>query len=197
MRRSAWRTRDGRRARAAGACALAALTASCLVTDRPEFGEPNVPAHLTPLAPADFTRVPDRPDQAACGTSGIVTESTGDITPWMAFSVALSDQNIEDRLQARLVINGTEEIATNSIPPTGEVERGPLVLCAKRRGFSARCNRVEILVSSDFSITNEPYATEIPGDLARWQWWVLAPSADDPLARPSDCEQQLSDAGVP
>jgi hypothetical protein len=189
-----WR-KDQRSARVAWACGLAALACSCLVTDRTEFGEPNVPAHLKPVSPAEFTRVPIQPDSACNSMGGPDPESPSDITPWMAFTVEVSDPNVEDVLGARLVVNGSGEADGVTIARTDKVERGTITLCAKRREFDEPCNRVEFLVSSSFSIGGHPYGTDIAGDLVREKWWVLNAAGDDPTVTASDCETRQADAG--
>jgi hypothetical protein len=172
--------------------ALVWLTSGCLVTEHPEYREDNVPAHLVPVGPKDFIAVPSRPD-IACDTS----MSLEDTTPWMAFTVEVSDPNFEDILEARLVINGQViDGASRPIARTGEAKRRPLVMCAKLKELSALCNRVEILVSSGFYFRGV-YETDVDGDLAVWRWWVLGQTKDFMDARPSDCELQLGDGGLP
>lgn len=192
-----WRQRPRRRARVGWIWGLVALASGCLVTDHPEYGEPIVPSNLVPLAPAGFTRVPSVADEECTNPSSTpVTDRTRDLAEWMAFEVEVSDANVEDSLDARLVVNG-REVSASEIPQTGEAYRGRLRICAKLRDLSsAACNRVEMLVSTGFHVVGAPYATRQPGDLARWEWWVMGPSEAYPEVKASDCTMQDSDAGA-
>lgn len=166
-------------------CAL--LTPGCLVTDQLEFGEPNVPANLRAVSPASLSRLP--PKELAdpeCGESAV------------AFQVQVSDANVEDSLQARLFINGSLNTGfEREIPSTGEVLRAPLTLCAKRANLSTICNRVELVVTNRFLNDDNPYGVDDPEDLARIEWWVLAPASEAADVQLSDCISLLQTGDTP
>jgi hypothetical protein len=193
MRREGFgaRWRDLARAGALAVVALG-LLGGCLVTNKIEYDETNYPPYVMPISPDNFTRVPGTPDKRACGDYPMPDDNT----PWMAFIVNVSDPNIEDDLEARLVVNGSRA-DDKVVPRTGRIDRAPLVLCAKLRDLTANCNRVEVVVTSHFSFQGAPYATQIPDDRGYWRWWVLANAGESPKAQPSDCTEQLQDGGLP
>jgi hypothetical protein len=173
-------------ARTAGGLPLLFLL-SCLVTDHPEYGEPNVPAHLVRIAPHDFDRA--SPDTRLCmGTKS-----------WMPFQVAVSDANVDDSLEARIYVNGRWLSDRNvEIKKTGKAERlPPLLMCAAQEDFDSPCNLVEIRVSRRFALNNVYLPAEL-GDLSIVRWWILDESSDEPTARPADCAvQEQRDGGPP
>lgn len=184
LRRRGWRWAH---ARAGWSAALAALACGCLVTDQAEFGEPNIPSTLEPLQPTSLARVPPDPNEECFPSSERIDDRTpADLTDWMVFAVKVTDANIEDQLEARLVVNG-QDVNAKEIAKTGKAYRGELRLCAKLRTLSEACNRVEMLVSSDFHVEGRPYRTRQEGDLARWEWSVFGLASDFPEIYPSDC----------
>jgi hypothetical protein len=168
-------------ARAAGGLPLLFLL-SCLVTDHPEYGEPNVPAHLVRGAPLDFERA--RPGPECMETNS-----------WMPFHVEVSDANIDDTLEARIYVNGDWIPNRNvTIVRTGVAERAPLVICADQRDFDSRCNLVEVRVSRRFAL-NEQLEPLEPGDLAIVSWWIFDESTEEQNVVPADCTAQQMPMG--
>lgn len=168
--------------------ALSWLTGGCLVTDRAEFGEANVPAHLVRLTPADFARVPANAD-ARCGT--------GSTRLWMRFGVKVSDPNVDDSLVAHIFVNGRWINRQSVQIPAGAIERPDLFMCVQRDSFDSKCNLVEILVSRAF-VVSDPYQPAEPNDVARMRWWILDEASEEPNAVPQDCaEKELLDGGAP
>lgn len=175
-------------ARSAGVFALPLL--SCLVTDRPEYGEPNVPAHLVRVAPDDFVKASG--DMTLCEATSLASERR-----WMPFQALVSDPNIDDVLEARIFVNGRWNIDHRvRIPKTGKAERGPLVICAARDSFEPKCNLVEVRVSRQFSFEEDPSLPEEDGDVAVLRYWIFAESANEQDVKPLDCRvQQELDGG--
>ncbi len=163
--------------------ALSVALTSCLVTDRPEFGEPNIPANLRVVAPATFTRVPAAPDPQCEADRG-----------YMAFEVLVSDSNIADTLEARLFINGVNAVEA-AIAATGKVARAPIRLCPKLPRLRSPCSHVELVVSGKF-LGKGPYGVRDPDDLALVDWWVLPAAATNPMATEANCASLL-DGGLP
>jgi hypothetical protein len=159
------------------------LLLSCLVTDHPEYGEPNVPPHLVRGPPLDF-------DRARPGPECVETNS------WMPFHVAVSDANIDDSLEARIYINGDWLSNRNvQISRTGVAERAPLVMCIDQDKFNGLCNLVEIRVSRRFALNNV-YEPLEPGDLSIVSWWIFDESAEEQEVLPEDCaEKERLDGG--
>jgi hypothetical protein len=150
---------------------------SCLVTDHPEYGEPNVPAHLVRGLPRDFERARPAPE---------CVESNS----WMPFHVEVTDANIDDNLEARIYVNGDWLANRNvQILRTGLAERAPLVMCADQTNFNSPCNLVEIRVSRRFAL-NDVFAPLEPGDLAIVSWWIFDESIEEQEVLPADCAMQ-------
>ena len=195
MERAAAQVRGWARLGGRAAGGLLLLAVGCLVTDHPEYSEANVPANLVRVAPkADFERAMGDPQ--ACGGTG--TSST---RLWMPFSVEVSDANVDDELLARIFVNGKWLSDRNaSIPKTGSVERGELVMCAGQDDLDGPCSLVEIRVTRQFADNNQSanhYAPADPDDIASERWWVFGESADEPEALPEDCaEKERLDAGI-
>lgn len=165
--------------------ALASAAPACLITEPVAFDDTQMATHLSNPRPFTFTRVPGAPDMV-CGTA-----SNG---PYMAFTVDVSDGNLNEQLLAKLIVNG--RFATDiDIPATGNVARAPVVLCATKIELSAQCNRVELVVSSDFEPGRNPYATVDPNDFAKVEWWVLGPAESAPNANQNECTR-WADGGV-
>lgn len=161
------------------ACGLAS---ACLVTDKPEFGEINVPAQLSISSPTTFARAPDGNDPR-CGQGRA-----------MAFEVKVLDANVTDSLEARLFING-QRSGESAVQTTGQIERGTLQMCPRLSELSARCNHVELVVSQEF-LGSGPYGVKDETDIGKAEWWVLARAEDNPMASATDCVGLL-DGGVP
>jgi hypothetical protein len=191
MLRAAAGVRDWQRwiARSAGGLSPL-LVLSCLVTDRPEYGEPNVPAHLVRVAPDDFVKASG--DDLLCELTGVASERR-----WMPFQALVSDANFDDVLEARIFVNNQWNINHRvRIPKTGKAEREPLVICADRLSFNSPCNLVEVRVSRDFSL-DDPSLPEVPGDLSILRYWIFDEAVDEQLVLPAQCrEQQMLDGGA-
>jgi hypothetical protein len=158
----------------------------CLILDPIEFDDRQIPAHLDQLDPFTFTRVPDQPDPFCLGTPGDAMEG-------MVFSVRVSDANTSEPLEGRLIVNGGPSnnfVYNFHIPATGSYDRGPQRVCAALDRLNATCNRVELLVTSDWS-NSFPYGTTDPNDVARVEWWVLGSVRDTPNADPNDCAKYM------
>lgn len=160
---------------------LSALSTGCLVTDKPEFGEPNTPASVRPLSPRTLTRAPVVPD-VLCGAD----------KNFMGFEVEILDANVADSLEARLYVNGQYE-AGRRIPSTGQISRGKVRLCAQRRKLLSSCSHVELVVSSAFGGQLE-FEVLVEGDIGKAEWWVLPPVDEAPMAVSEDC---IFDGGLP
>jgi hypothetical protein len=191
MARATSGTRSWQRwvARSAGS-GLALPLLSCLVTNHPEYGEPNVPAHLVRGPPMDFDRA--APSPTLCSSSGASEGSS-----WMAFHLVVSDANVDDDLEARIFVNGSWLSGNNvQIPKTGVAERGPIYLCAGQRSFNTKCTLVEVLVSRRFALNQSNLPAE-PGDLSLVRWWIFDESMEAPDAVPADCsEKEMRDGGA-
>ncbi len=156
---------------------------ACLVTDKPKFGEANAPASLRPISPRQsLLRAPLTPNPLCAADRN-----------FMAFEVEILDANISDVLNARLYINRVY-IVGREIPPTGEISRGPLRLCAPQRELLSSCNHVVLVVANAFGGEFE-YEVRVESDLAKVEWWVLPPADEDPMAVTDNCER-LFDGGV-
>jgi hypothetical protein len=162
------------------------LVAGCLVTDRLEFGEPNVPANLLSLSPPSLSRLPPAEvTDPRCGEDLV------------AFQADVTDVNIADALTARLLINGQLSGSFESdIAPTGEVARAPLTQCAPRGAFERACNHVELVVTNRFAGTG-PYNVRDPDDIAKLEWWVIGAPENAADALIADCAGLVEDGGVP
>jgi hypothetical protein len=156
--------------------------AGCLVTEHIDFEAEQVPAHLSNPQPASFSRTPDEPDPA-CGGEGA----------FMAFSVDVADANVTENLEARFFVNGgyKEGIA---ISPTGDAARGRITWCATMLDLDLKCNRVEVVVSSDFKASGDLRETEDPLDYAEVEWWVLQRVPSVPIAGQDDCSSLVEGA---
>jgi hypothetical protein len=166
----------------ASSCALG-LPAStgCLVTDKVEYGAPNVRAEVlivTPVGP--LARVPPLNE---CEQT-----SPGSTKKFMKFVVNISDPNIEDELTARLVVNyaSIDSGGGRDVPPNGKEERKPIELCIDHELLKEGCNYVEVLVSRRFS-EDRPYGVALPGDLGQDHILVGGSSGEQPQAPMSDC----------
>jgi len=187
-------TGSARLARVLGVLGCLVLpSASCLVTDKPEFGEPNVPASLRIVRPATFTRVTPIEDPL-CATSSSSTGPVNIDRQQMGFEVEVFDANIADKLETRLLVNG-DYAGEEDVPTTGEVARGLKRVCLAKRELKNACNHVELVVSRGFKGPGRYRATD-PEDLAIAEWWVLPAAAQNPMANGDACAG-LIDAGVP
>jgi len=158
------------------------LGQACLVTDKPEFGETNVPAQLSVISPATFTRAPADGDPR-CGQGRS-----------MAFEVGVLDANVTDNLEARLFINGRRS-GESAVQKTLQIERGTLLMCPRLNELSARCNHVEVVVSQKF-LGKGIYGVDDESDIGKAEWWVLPRAEDNPMASATDCVGLL-DGGAP
>jgi hypothetical protein len=164
-------------------CATLTLAAGCLITEPIGFEVEQVPSHLSNPRPRSFIHVPPAADPAC------------EVGFWMAFSVDLSDANLTESLEARLFINGRIR-ATRNIPPTGQLARDPLVMCARKIHLEAACNHVELVVTSEFANSVDLDEPRDPADFTKVEWWILSSVAEVPVAGQDDCSR-LFDAGVP
>jgi hypothetical protein len=176
-------------ARASGGSSL--LLAGCLVTDHPQYGEPNVPAHLVRGQPDDFAHA--GPTTLLCGGTG-----TSSSRLWMAFRALVSDANIDDPLEARIYVNGEWQSGNNvEIAKTGSAERDPLIICAPQDSFDTPCNLVEVRVSRRFAL-NEPEQPAEAGDVSLVSWWIFDETAEESDVAPVDCAMhQMERRGLP
>ncbi|MET0341888.1 MAG: hypothetical protein ABW252_12860 [Polyangiales bacterium] len=170
-------------------------SASCLVTKDVDFSVQNSPPAVTRTSPEDFATVPETSD-ADCSTVGE--------TIFMRFDARIVDIDVDQTLQARLLVNGV-------IVGQGQRQIGPArrnlpertfaPFCISADNLREACNLVELVVSSAFDplAAADPYATELPNDLGRTEWWVLPRAANQPAARAADClaRVQPRDGGVP
>jgi hypothetical protein len=165
------------------ACALAA----CLVTNKVDYDEPIIPAQVERGAPRpdEFVGVPPVADEAC-------QPNTND---YMAFSVNVSDQNREEKLQVRVLINH-EIVHTDSLPITHDEQRDAFPFCLDESDLKAPCNLVEVLVASDFGTSSRPYFAPNE-DLASAHWWVIGKAVDNTYASYLDCPDYLPDGGLP
>ncbi len=166
----------------------------CLVTDKPEFGEPNVPAILRIIRPSTFTRVPPIEDPL-CATSSSTSGPVNFDRQQMGFEVEVYDANIADKLEARLFVNREKTGSEDDVPTTGVVARGSKRICVAKKELNNACNHVELVVSRGFKGTGRYRVTE-DADLSVAEWWVLAAAEKNPTANGDDCAAQI-DGGVP
>ena len=175
------RSRLARAAQIGALLGLVCVSASCLVTDKVSYDRANAPAQLTKLDPKDFTPV----------TLNCSERDMGPSTEWMSFSVAVRDQDVEDQLQARILVNG-DSIATEKLPVTGREDRDDFSYCLQKDDLQAQCLHVEVIVSnafSDIQAAEDPYDTEDSLDYAHVEWWLLGPSENFAEVGVSACQQ--------
>lgn len=165
-----------------------AVGTGCLVTERPDYTEENVPANVRVVSPSTFTRVP--PERDPLCTSEEM---------WMRFEAQVHDANLEDVLSGRVLVNGVRiaQSSVNAIVPTGEEDRGVVPFCLSRGNLRRACNRVELLVSRQFDEGPTDYSTRDPNDFAKVEWWVLGPASEYPQVSADECERHFLDGGVP
>jgi hypothetical protein len=167
-----------------GVCA-----SGCLILDPIEFDDRQIPAHLDQIDPFSFTRVPEQPDPFCMADGG----ANGAKKPGMVFTIRVSDANTNEPLDGRIIVNGgpnTNFVDDFHVPATGSYDRGTVRVCAPLDWLKASCNRVEVLVTSDFS-SSFPYGTTDPNDVAKVEWWVLGSVRDTPNADPNDCAKYM------
>lgn len=121
----------------------------------------------------------------------------------MLFEATIRDIDVDQTLQARLLVNGLTVAQKESGPATGNPEERTFEpFCIEAgRWLTQACNRVELLVTSrfPFASSDDPYETTIEGDLATVEWYVLPSAVDDPSSNQSDClpPQPQRDGGMP
>lgn len=178
-----------------GACAFGLLAlglglhaTGCLVTERVDFSAPNLPPSVTRVRP------PPPPFY--------VLPSVGDPScppDQIAFVARIIDYDVNDNLEAVIVINGSPDTIGVQVPLTTArgMDRGEIPICVPRARFTRPCNYVEFLASSSFNV-GRPYGTDIPGDLGRTDWNVSGSfnqASADTLS--TDCAPiPIVDAGV-
>src|SRR5690606_23633847 len=98
-------------------------------------------------------------------------------------------------LQGRVLVNGMRiaQSSVSSIVPTGVEDRGIVPFCLRRENLRRACNRVELLVSRDFSEGPTEYSTEDADDFAQVEWWVLGPANEYPQVSAEECESYFLD----
>lgn len=163
---------------------------ACLVTDKVAYGEPNFPPRVAKVQPSDTAlsvRVPSRPQ---CGDDTDTERTDGS---WMRFSAAISDPNVDDDMDYKVLVNGALA-AFGPVVRTDRAERGTVTVCVDRASLGAPCNRVDFLASSNFGGGSQ-YDTRIEGDLGMVTWTVLGNAAQYPEVYQSDCDP--ADGGAP
>jgi hypothetical protein len=155
--------------------ALALLPASaCLVTNKIDFEVNNHPSEVLGVSPAVFSSVP------------IVAEPCPDPDKypdaWMAFTVQVSDRDVDEDLTGRTLVNGNiiplGGIESIPHPADKSVERPPQSFCLTYADLNKPCNHVEFLVATHFR--DPPYKTDDPsGSYGRTEWFVLGPNSPD------------------
>jgi len=186
-----------RRRWTAPALVLLLLTsAACLVTKDIDFRVENSPPSAERKAPADsFTRVPLFSDP-------VCPMGAAEQTLFILFEATIRDIDVDQTLQARLLVNGVVAAQKESGPAAGNpMERTFEPFCLEAsRWLTLPCNLVELLVTSRFSFNSlDPYETISEGDLARVEWYVLPSATDAPAGNQSDClpPQPPADGGMP
>ena len=175
---------------------LLLTSAACLVTKDVDFEVVNSPPNLERVSPVGSLAWPPTSSDMACS-------SGNDQTRFMLFEATVRDIDVDQTLQARLLVNGDIAAQRESGPATGnKVERTFEPFCIDvRRWLTRVCNKVELLVTSRFAFTNadDYYATALEGDLGRLEWMVLGGALDAPGAQRSDCLPPLParDGGMP
>ena len=175
---------------------LLLTNAACLVTKGVDFEVINSPPSLGRRSPAAINARPPLFSDPAC-------QSGGDQALFMRFEASVRDIDVDQTLQARLLVNGSVVAQRESGPATGNsVERTFEPFCVEvRRWLSLPCNKVELLVTSRFAFDSvaDPYQTAIDGDLGRLEWTVLGGALDAPDANQSECLDPLpaADGGMP
>jgi len=173
--------RAERRSRMAALYGVVMLAgAGCIITEPIGFEVEQIPAHLSNAQPAAFTRIPVVADPPCNNEGGV-----------MAFSVDVSDANVTENLEAWLVVNG-KKVTDYDIPPTGNVTRAPIIICALATDLLRNCNHVEIVVSSRFKAGRLPIPVD-PIDLAAVEWWVLKQPEMVPIADEDHCSELIGE----
>lgn len=163
------------------------LGAGCLVTDKVEYGAPNVPASVTIRSPrGSIVNLPPMSEcDATLGSDG------------MFFRVTVSDPDVEDELDLRFIVDGVDvsnQVVGVDFPISGTEDR-QVELCVSKEVFSGRpCSYVEIIVSRDFKEDQKPYGTKDPRDRGLDHVLVNGDSREVPESAKSDC---YTDAGAP
>ncbi len=159
---AAWvRDQPGMTAACATGAAVRALVfglglAGCLVTDKIEYADQDLPPRIIVLSPG--------PVQAFPGSNQCGTEIGGEAAidgskggPWVKFMVSVSDPNVDDVLDARLLINGVLDGEHSPlIPNTETVDRGTITFCVTGARLQKPCNLVQLIVMrrDDFDFRN-------------------------------------------
>ncbi len=164
------------------------LNAGCLVTDKIEFDEENVPAIVTRTEqPRVFSRLKSEGDQLCMGDVGSSTVA-------MAFVVNVADANIDDQLDVRAIVNG-QWVASATVPP-GTFNRGSQLLCVRNSALTSECNYVVIGVSRSFANNDsDPLTPREDDDLGTVDFWVLGRADDLPNATPEHCFELINPDG--
>ncbi|MFT3925491.1 MAG: hypothetical protein QM778_23330 [Myxococcales bacterium] len=151
-----------------------------MVTDRVEFQEQNYAPRIV-SQPSPWSQWPAVP-QCDPDPDWDAGEPHGN---WVQFSVVVSDPNVDQVLNQRILINGDAR-RTNlpvKIPTTGERERTSLDYCLPVEYFDQPCNHVVVLIADDFPLSGdiglEPQETET---YARGDWYILGPSGQSPAS---------------
>jgi len=189
MRRQACGETEGKSRRLGLACLL--FCSSCLVTNDVEFKVVNSPSSVIRTSPEAFDRVPPASDPDCVPVDGHVV---------MQFEAAIRDNDVDQKLQVRIFVNGEYALATDAPPATmaipDRVLSNNICIDANMR-FNRACSYVEVLVSSEFNDDpgkqSEPL---LPGDIGRAEWFVLGDARNFPYAGPVSCMGHV-DAGVP
>lgn len=177
------------RTRVLAGLSFCVVASGCLVTDKIEYIDQNLPPIIRVISPGVLQQFPASsqcPDNTTVGgDAAIDAVPRGD---WVRFQVEVSDPNIEDRLVTWVVLNGRHfDGKTNKeIPTTGVPERDPVEFCIPAQALDTACNVVELIVmgKNDWrSSETATYGIDLELDkekYARAWWFVLGRTNDNP-----------------
>ena len=155
---------------------LACVVQACLVTTDVDYNRPNTPAMVTKLDPKDFTAVVSDCKESQSG---------------MRFRVGVFDPDVEDKLQARVLVNG-KTVDGDRVTGT-QAQRDTFSSCVPYTALNVACSHVEIYVTNEFveiQPGEHPTDTVDPHDVGSVEWWLLGPVDNFAEIGVGDCQME-------